>query len=382
MGERPGGDPIPRFGDRRRMRVGLLGGSFNPAHEGHLHVAELARRRLRLDQVWLVVSPGNVLKPRDGMASFPDRLAGAAALSDRRWWVATGIEAAFGTRFTVDTLRLLRRRFPLVRFVWIMGADLLEQLPRWRHWAEIARLVPFVVLPRPLYSNRALAGRAAHRLGAVRRPARQAALLPGAAPGWTFLPAPQTAISATAIRLAAEGTSVITKTPKLAASPARHTPAPRKKVVKPKIAEAGAAAPGSPRKKTIAAGPKKAAAPRVKKPKLQPSELDRLQGVIVASLEDDKAENVVTMDLTGKAMFCDRMVIASGLADRQISAMAQHLEEKLKEAGLKRVQIEGAGGSDWVLIDAGDIVVHLFKPDARTLYGLEKMWGQDLDEAV
>jgi ribosome silencing factor RsfS/YbeB/iojap len=138
---------------------------------------------------------------------------------------------------------------------------------------------------------------------------------------------------------------------------------------------------GTPRKKTIAAGPKPAAL-RARKPKVQPSMLDQLQTVIVGSLEDDKAENVVTLDLTGKAMFCDRMVIASGLADRQISAMAQHLREKLHDAGLKRVQVEGAGGSDWVLIDAGDIVVHLFKPEARTMYALEKMWGEDLDEAV
>ena len=156
---------------------------------------------------------------------------------------------------------------------------------------------------------------------------------------------------------------------------------PRKTVAKPKLAEAGAV-PGSPRKKTIAAGPKKATTPRVKKVKTESSELDRLQGIIVTSLDDDKAENIVTMDLAGKAMFCDRMVIASGLADRQISAMAEHLSTKLKEAGLKRVQVEGLGGSDWVLIDAGDIVVHLFKPDARTMYALEKMWGQDLDEAV
>ena len=139
--------------------------------------------------------------------------------------------------------------------------------------------------------------------------------------------------------------------------------------------------PGGPRKKTIAAGPKQAAAGAAKVA-AEPSVLDRLQAVIVGSLDDDKAENVVTMDLAGKAMFCDRMVIASGLADRQISAMAQHLSEKLKGAGLARVQIEGAGGSDWVLIDAGDIVVHLFKPEARTMYALEKMWGDDLDEAV
>jgi ribosome-associated protein len=148
------------------------------------------------------------------------------------------------------------------------------------------------------------------------------------------------------------------------------------------LPEAGTV-PGSPRKKTIAAGPKKVpAGSRVKKTKVEPSELDRLQAIIVGSLDDDKAENVVTMDLVGKAMFCDRMVIASGLADRQISAMAEHLTKKLKDAGLKRLQVEGAGGSDWVLIDAGDIVVHLFKPEARTMFALEKMWGDDLDEAV
>jgi ribosome silencing factor RsfS/YbeB/iojap len=159
----------------------------------------------------------------------------------------------------------------------------------------------------------------------------------------------------------------------LSSSPARHTPAPRKKAAAPKAA----GIPGSPRKKTIAAGPKPVRTPR---PKAEPSELDRLQAVILGSLDDDKAENIVTLDLAGKALFCDRMVIATGLADRQISAMAQHLGEKLKEAGLGRVQMEGAGGSDWVLIDAGDIVVHLFKPEARAMYALEKMWGEDLDE--
>ena len=364
------------------MRVGLLGGSFNPAHLGHLHVADLARRHLGLDQVWLLVSPGNVLKPKAGMAPFAERLTGARALSDRRWLVATGIEAAFGTRFTIDTLRLLLRRFPGTQFVWIMGADILEQLPRWRRWTEIARRMAFVVLPRPLYNNRALAGQAVHRLRATRKPASQAMLLPGSAPGWAFLPAPQNAISATAIRQAVKEDSTITKPPKLAASPARHKPAARKTVAKPKLGEAAAAVPGTLRKKAIAAGPKKAAAPRAKRVKVESSVLDKIQAIIVTSLDDDKAENIVTIDLSGKALFCDRMVIATGLADRQISAMAEHLSQKLKEEGIKKVQIEGAGGSDWVLIDVDDIVVHLFKPESRTMYGLEKMWGEDLDEAA
>ena len=185
--------------------MGLLGGSFNPAHDGHRHVAELAMRRLRLDQVWLLVSPGNPLKPTAGMAPFVDRLAGAARIADGRRVVASGTEAAFRTRYTIDTMQLLIRRFPAVRFVWIMGADILEQLPRWRRWHAIARRLAFVVLPRPGYSHRALAGLAAHRLRAERRPAREAPLLAGSAPAWVFLPGPQTAVSATAIRQAAEG---------------------------------------------------------------------------------------------------------------------------------------------------------------------------------
>jgi ribosome silencing factor RsfS/YbeB/iojap len=136
--------------------------------------------------------------------------------------------------------------------------------------------------------------------------------------------------------------------------------------------------PGTPRKKTIAAGPRAGAAGRTRKP--EPSMLERLESVILGSLEDDKAENVIALDLAGKASFCDRMVIATGLADRQITAMAEHLAEKLHEAGLMRVQVEGAGGADWVLIDAGDIIVHLFKPEARSMYALERMWGAELDE--
>ena len=202
----PPPDPIPRFGDSRRLRVGLLGGSFNPAHHGNLHVANLALRRLRLDQVWLLVSPGNPLKATAGMAPFTERLAGAARIGDGRRVLASGIEAVFQTRYTVDTMRLLIQRFPKVQFVWIMGADILEQLPHWRRWMDIVRRLPFVVMPRPRYSNRALAGQAAHRLRAGRRSVREAPLLPGAAPGWVFLPARQTAISATAIRQAAEGT--------------------------------------------------------------------------------------------------------------------------------------------------------------------------------
>ena len=139
-----------------------------------------------------------------------------------------------------------------------------------------------------------------------------------------------------------------------------------------------AKAPGTPRKKAAAAGPRKTAGGREPAP---PSVLERTVSVVTESLADDKAEDVVVLDLAGRAAFADRMVIATGLADRQITAMATHLEEKIEGAGLGRVQIEGAGGSDWVLIDVGDVIVHLFKPESRLLYGLERMWGRELDEA-
>ncbi len=138
---------------------------------------------------------------------------------------------------------------------------------------------------------------------------------------------------------------------------------------------------GTPRKKAAAAGPRASSVPESREPAAEPSQLDRVQAVIVESLEADKGEALVTLDLAGRASFADRMIIATGLADRQITAMATHLEEALHKAGVKRVLIEGAGGSDWVLIDAGDIIVHLFKPEARTLYALERMWGAELDEA-
>lgn len=136
--------------------------------------------------------------------------------------------------------------------------------------------------------------------------------------------------------------------------------------------------PGTPRKKASIAGPRG----QKLEQKTARDALDRMQGIICASLEDDKAEDILAIDLKGRASFADRMVLATGLADRQISAMATHLAEKLHAAGFKKVLTEGAAGSDWVLIDAGDIIVHLFKPEARSLYALEKMWGPDLDEPL
>jgi ribosome-associated protein len=122
----------------------------------------------------------------------------------------------------------------------------------------------------------------------------------------------------------------------------------------------------------------KGASPRAKR-KPAPPAAERLAALICASLADDKAEDIVTLDLRGRASFAECRVIASGLADRHIEAMATHLVEKLHALGLRRVPVEGGRGASWLLIDAGDVIVHLFKPETRKLYNLEKMWGMDLD---
>jgi nicotinate-nucleotide adenylyltransferase len=195
--------PPGRWGDDRRTRIGLLGGSFNPAHAGHRHVAEAALRRLGLDEIWLMVSPGNPLKPRRGMAPFKERLDSARRIADGRRVVAADVEARLGTRYTVDTLARLRRRFPRARFVLVVGADNLSQLPRWKRWREIARTTPIAVVPRPGATRKALHGAAARVLAPHRR--RPAALLAGPVPAhapWCLLPAREHPASATAIRAA------------------------------------------------------------------------------------------------------------------------------------------------------------------------------------
>lgn len=150
-------------------RVGLLGGSFNPAHGGHRRISLRARAALGLDQVWWLVSPGNPLKPAKGMAPLGARLASARRQARRAPIVPTAIERELGTRFTIDTLRKLVRRYPKHCFVWLMGSDNLAQFHRWKAWREVARLLPIAVIARPGYIGAALASPAGAWLGRYRR---------------------------------------------------------------------------------------------------------------------------------------------------------------------------------------------------------------------
>lgn len=190
----------PRSGFAPR-RVGLLGGSFNPAHQGHCDVSLAALARLGLDQVWWLVSPQNPLKPAAGMAPFATRLREAARVAHHARISATDIEATLGTRYTADTLRRLRRAFPRTRFVWLMGADNLAQISQWADWKEIFHTVSIAVFARPTYCFGALAGRAARRFARRRLAARAAGLLARSAPpAWVFLFTRLNPISASAIR--------------------------------------------------------------------------------------------------------------------------------------------------------------------------------------
>ncbi len=145
------------------LRIGLLGGSFNPAHEGHSHASELALKQLGLDYVWWLVSPQNPLKESRGMAGIAERLEGARKFNRHPRVIVTDIEHRLGTRFTIDTLRALKQRFPQLRFVWLMGSDNLVQIPRWRNWQEIFASVPVAVVARPGTTLAALSSKAASR---------------------------------------------------------------------------------------------------------------------------------------------------------------------------------------------------------------------------
>lgn len=177
------------------LRIGLLGGSFDPAHEGHLYVSEVARRALKLDQVWWLVTPGNPLKPEPD--AFAVRLRRARLMAHSPFIRVTGIERQLGTRYTADTVRALKRRFPQLQFVWLMGSDNLVQFSRWRRWQQIAATIPIAVVRRPGSVLAPLSAVLARRIGVSRRL--------GSAPSLVVLDGRRNAQSSTALRELALG---------------------------------------------------------------------------------------------------------------------------------------------------------------------------------
>jgi len=183
------------------MRIGLLGGSFNPPHVAHRAISLFAIKRLKLDRVWWLVTPGNPLKDQDGLRDLNERTAAARRMANDPRIDVSCLESVIGTRYTVDTISYLRRRASGLRFVWIMGADNLAQFHRWQNWRRIASEVPIAVIDRPPQSFRALAAPAAQALACYRLPENQAGRLADQrAPAWVFLTGMKLNLSSTGLR--------------------------------------------------------------------------------------------------------------------------------------------------------------------------------------
>ena len=184
-------------------RIGLLGGSFNPAHRGHRRISLEAMRVLGLDEVWWLVSPGNPLKAEEGMAPYEARFASAAAMAKGARIRASDLEREDGTRYTIDTVRRLKARFPGHHFIWLLGSDILPNFHFWRDWRGLARELPIAVIRRPGYDRQAHAARAMGWLRRFVRPSSQASeWTEWSAPAILFLRLPPDRTSATAIRAA------------------------------------------------------------------------------------------------------------------------------------------------------------------------------------
>ena len=190
---------LPPFGDGQR--IGLFGGSFNPAHRGHYMVAQFALKRLQLDWVWWLVSPQNPLKDPGETGEYDKRLAYTRRIARHPRFIVTDIEKQIGTKYTADTLWQLSDTFRRGKFVWIMGADSLAGFHHWRDWQDIARTLPIAVLARPGFSLRALGSPAALRYEAYQVPPEKASkVVVRKPPAWVFVSMPLRKESSTAIR--------------------------------------------------------------------------------------------------------------------------------------------------------------------------------------
>jgi nicotinate-nucleotide adenylyltransferase len=191
------------------QRVGVMGGSFNPPHDGHRIAAEAAMKRLNLDQVWWLITPGNPLKSHDGLSSLSGRMGLVRTFARGRNMKITSFERELGTGYTAATLAFLKRRHPGVGFVWIMGADNLASFDRWQHWRQIATTMPFAVVDRPGWRLAALSSPAAQALSRWRLPESDAASLADRSPpAWMLLTIRLSGLSSTGLRAAKSAVAV------------------------------------------------------------------------------------------------------------------------------------------------------------------------------
>ncbi len=343
------------------MKIGLFGGSFNPPHMGHVHVSETALQALELDQIWWLVTPGNPLKDHKQLLPLNERIARCRELAQNPSIRICAIEDKYNVRYTADTLAILNSRRANVNFVWVMGADNLAGFHHWERWREIANHTPIAVIDRPGSTKSLRSSRVAQTLAQFRLDERDASLLATSKPpAWTFIHAKRSYLSSTKIRDRLKNAGL--PSPQGMVYSANLKPASNDALMKPEDKLA----------KTIKKRSTKKASAKSSGADMRAVE-DVLK-VVIESLENSKAEDIQPINITDKSSIGDYMVIASGRSHRHVGAVASLLLRDLKLVGVKTPKIEGQQNGDWVLIDIGDIIIHLFRPEVREFYNLEKMW--------
>ena len=368
------------------MRIGLFGGTFDPPHQAHLGASLLALKRLKLDRVWWLVTPGNPLKNTRGLAPLAKRIAAARKLTHHPRIDVTGLEAVINTRYTYDTIRWLIARCPRVRFVWIMGADNLRQLPplaamaRYRETGADRGDRP----PRPEPLRRGQSGGP----GARPRPACRKTTPPpcrtaSRRPGPSCTDSNRHYLRPRCARCASNGgTAAKSGKRKAAGKTSKNDKSVARSARNSYLDEApertgggcNDTVKGQPSGHTCTLSESRRQIRRQSPVSRRPSAKETLR-IVLARLDDMKAEDSVTIDLTGKSSIGDYMVVTTGRSNVHVASIADNLVKGLKAAAITGIRVEGLRQGDWVLIDAGDVIVHVFRPEVRDFYNLEKMWS-------
>ena len=296
-------------------KIGILGGSFNPPHAGHLCLSVCALKRLGLDEVWWLVSPQNPMKPCNDTRPVEERLYQCKTLlqGERRIFVSD-FESTFGLQLSADSARIIQKLFPETSFVWLAGSDILEELHKWERDDEFVSCLPLAIFARPGSVIPALNSPMARRLARYRYVGPSSKLIKQKAPCWMFLSMPMSSLSSTELRL--------------------------QKAQKPKSLH--------------------------------------LQNLIEHHLDQLRAQDVIILDIKNRSSLADSMIVATGNSTTHVKALAERLIEKGKKSGFSPLSCSGKTMGDWILIDFGDIIVHLFREEVRAYYQIEKLWDSNL----
>jgi len=307
------------------IRVGLLGGSFNPAHSGHIHISLNAIELLNLDYVIWLVSPQNPLK-YDMRDSLDRRMSYAKLIARNDKIIISDVEKFFHNTYTADTIRILQNIYPRIKFIWMMGADNMIQIHRWHNWRDIFDSLFVAVFDREEYANEVLASEAAKCYKMSNLSLNNFKKNELSSGSWYFFRIHKSPLSSTVLRDICHD---------------------RKNVTYKKIADM----------------------------KEINSNVDYLKDIVLSSLDHDQADDIKVCDLLNKADFARYMIIVSGRSSRHISSMIENLMDRLKSVNIGS-SASGVQEATWILLDAGDIIVNAFLPEYRSLYKLEELWGK------